>query len=83
MEAASPAREIVRTKKEESGSSRTAKARKGIAEAIETVNGSDATNPLIPQCNAEDTCLKKCVQNLVRLDTCPVSSAVGLNNRLQ
>jgi hypothetical protein len=57
IEAASPTREIVRTKKKESGSSRTAQVRKGMAEAIEAVNGSDATNPLIPQCNAEDTCL--------------------------
>jgi hypothetical protein len=48
MDAVSPASDMVRTKKEESGSNRTAKTRKGMAEANEAVNGSDATNPLIP-----------------------------------
>jgi hypothetical protein len=48
MDAACPASDMVRTKKEESGSSRTARAKKGRAEANEAVNGSDATNPLIP-----------------------------------
>ena len=39
MEAASPVRDMVRTKNEASGSSRTAKARKGMVEATEAVSG--------------------------------------------
>jgi len=48
MDAASPAREMVRTKKEARGSSRTAKARKGMVEATEDVSGSEAISPPIP-----------------------------------